>query len=68
MISILILLIVTALSLNAEVKNTMYPNGTMKYKRTYQDGKLHGVSRAYYPSGKLKTYTTFRLLKNLIIT
>jgi len=58
-ISIILVSLLAALSLHAEIKTTLYPNGKVKFVRTYDNGKLNGVARAYYPNGKLKTHTTF---------
>jgi len=43
----------------AEVKKVLDENGKLKYERNYKNGKLHGISRGYYPSGKLKVTSSF---------
>ncbi len=43
----------------AEVKKAFDDSGKLKYERNYENGKLHGISRGYYPSGKLKVTSSF---------
>lgn len=58
--ALLVACMMCSVTLSAEVKITKYPNGKIRYKRQYVDGKLDGASSAYYESGKLKTHAIFR--------
>ena len=51
--------LMSTLTLSADIKKVMYPNGKVKFMRTYDKGILNGAARSYYQTGHLKTATTF---------
>lgn len=59
-ITVVALLLVSGAVLNAEVKKSFYADGTVKFERRYNNaGALHGYSKGYYPSGRLKVVSRF---------
>lgn len=54
------LLLLAGTVLSAEIKKSFYDDGKLKFERRYDNnGKLHGYSKGYYPTGALKIATRF---------
>jgi hypothetical protein len=52
---VLSFLTLNAYAVNEEVRKLYYETGTLKYETPFINGKINGIEKRYYESGKLKS-------------
>ncbi len=45
---------------NVKIEELKYPNGKIKAKLRYENGKLNGISIMYYPNGVIKAKENYK--------
>jgi len=57
---ILLFFLVLFLGCSVETKKELYPDGKVKAEMRYKKGKLEGICKGFYESGKLKIRAYFK--------
>ena len=57
---IILSVLVLSLGCSVETKKELYPDGKVKAEMRYKKGKLEGISKGFYESGKLKVRAYFK--------
>ena len=57
---ILLCFLVLFLGCSVEVKKELYPDGKIKAEMRYKKGKLEGICKGFYKSGKLRIRAYFK--------
>jgi len=57
---IILSILVLSLGCSVETKKELYPDGKVKAEMRYKKGKLEGISKGFYESGKLKIRAYFK--------
>jgi antitoxin component YwqK of YwqJK toxin-antitoxin module len=57
---IILSILVLSLGCSVETKKELYPDGKVKAEMRYKKGKLEGISKGFYESGKLKVRAYFK--------
>ncbi len=58
--TIILFLLLLIIGCSVETKKELYPDGRVKTELRYKKGKLEGISKGFYESGKLKVRAYFK--------